>query len=65
MELVKDEEAVLVTVQITRDGCILDVCYDTDPRSDNYGSITLPRVPDLEKLREIYPNAEIKYRDRR
>lgn len=65
MELVKDEEAVLVTVQITRDGCILDVCYDTDPWSDNYGSITLPRVPSEDKLKAIYPNAEIKYRDRR
>ena len=65
MELVKDEEAVLVVVQITHDGCVLDVCYDEDPFSDNYGSITLPKVPDGDKLKAIYPNAEIKYRDRR
>lgn len=65
MELVKDEKAVLVVVQITREGCVLDVCYSRDPWSDDYGSITLPRVPDDEKLREIYPNAEIKHCDRR
>jgi len=64
-ELVKDEDAVLVVVQITWDGCVLDICYDEDPKSDNYGSIPLPRVPSDDKLKAIYPNAKIKHCDRR
>lgn len=59
----RDEAVVLVVIQITFSGCTLDCCYDTDPNSDDYVSVDLPAVPDLGKVKEAFPNAEVKIRD--
>jgi hypothetical protein len=59
----RDERVILVVIQICFSGCTLDCCYSSDPYSDDYVSINLPKVPDLAKIKEAFPNAEIKIRD--
>ena len=60
-----DKDAVYVMVHIMRMGCVIDVCYDKNPTSENYVTVELPKVPHLSELKQLYPNAEIEVRDRR